>query len=407
MSKISSYRHLFQNRDYTYLFIGQVISFSGDALTRIALPLYVYQNTGNLNILGGAFALQYLPWVLFGPIAGVIADRGNRKFLLVGAVWVEALSLVGVVVSLSAWQLLLWIFIGSLAQTLKIYVQQAAMPDVVGFDLYSRAVSLNVIVVQATDTVGVAIAGGIVTLIGAKNAILIDVLTFFVNSAFIMMASVPQPRSVTSSGRVMILPDIVEGLRFLRQNAPLQRIFLMLSLRGLTMIGVFPLFVAFIERVLQKGAFEFGLFTAAASLGYVLSSILTVRFEKLFEPFSMLSVSTALSGIILVPFLWVRTFEVLLILRFCSALLYGAGNLVVNVQIAQLCPSDLRGRISSITWAFVKLSQAISSSSLSALATLFGIPLVISVSGLSLFLSAGLMRVIWAKNGTLQERCKI
>lgn len=401
MSKISSYRHLFQNRDYTYLFIGQVISLSGDALTRVALPLYVYQNTGSLNVLGGAFALQYLPWVLFGPIAGVIADRGNRKFLLVGATWIEALSLVGVIVSLSAWQLLAWIFIGSLAQTMKIYVQQAVMPDVVGLDLYSWAVSLNVIVVQATDTVGVAMAGSIVALIGAKNAILIDVLTFFVNSVFIMIVSIPQPHLVTSSERVAILHDIVEGVRFLRQNAPLQRILLMLSLRGLTMIGVFPLFLAFIESVLHKGAFEFGLFTAVASLGYVLSSILTVRFEKSFEPFPLLSVSTALSGIILVPFLWVRTFEILLMLRFCSALLYGVGNLIANVQIAQLCPSELRGRISSMTWAVVKLSQAISSSSLSALATSLGIPLVISVSGLSLFLSAGLIGVI--KNGILKK----
>ncbi|GIK57587.1 MAG: hypothetical protein BroJett015_32500 [Chloroflexota bacterium] len=91
-SSTTTYRELFSHREYLYLWIGQVVSFSGDALTRVALPIYVFQLTGNPAALGGAFALQQLPWILFGPVVGVLIDRANRKKLLIGTVLLESLT---------------------------------------------------------------------------------------------------------------------------------------------------------------------------------------------------------------------------------------------------------------------------------------------------------------------------
>ena len=380
----ASYLDLFRNRNYVLLFIGQLISYSGDALSRVALPLYVYQITDNIHALGGAFALQYVPWVFLGPISGVIADRKNRKILLISAVWGEALGLIGVLYSTALWQMLMFIFIGAVAQTLKVYVRQAFMPDVVGLEYYSRAISLSVITIQAIDVVGVAIAGWVVSIIGPRFAIWLDVLSFVLNSMFIFAAHIPQPRTI-STRKLRIWEDLAEGLSFLLRNAMLLFIIGVLVLRGLTMIGTFPLYVDLIEGVLQKGAFEFGLFTAAASLGYILSSILAVRLEKKYPPIPMLLISTALAGVFLLPFFIVRTFWILLGLRFLSALCYGAGNLIANVQIAHLVPSELRGRVNSILWAFIKLSQSVSSMGLSMLASVWGTPAVISMAGLMLF----------------------
>ena len=362
-----SYFDLFRNRDYILLFTGQLVSYGGDALSRVALPLYVYQTTGNIHALGGAFAFQYIPWVFIGPVAGVIADRENRKVLLISSVWAEALSLVGVLYSPTPWQMLSFIFLGAVAQTLKIYVRQSLMPDVVVLEYYSRAVSLNVIAVQATDVVGAAIAGWVVALVGPRFAIWLDVLSFAINSMFIFSVHIPQPQTITSA-KMQIRKDLAEGFAFLLRNSMLVFVVIVLILRGLTMIGTFPLYVDFIERVLNKRAFEFGLFTAVASLGYVLSSITTVHLEKKFCPVTLLLISTALSGLLLLPFLVIRTFWILLSLRFLSSLCYGVGNLIANVQIAHLVPSELRGRVNSIVWSFIKLSQAISSSGLSMLA---------------------------------------
>ncbi len=392
-NQASSYRQLFHNRDYALLFAGQLISYGGDALSRVALPLYVYQTTGDIRALGGAFALQYAPWIFIGPIAGVIADRKDRKPLMIGAVWAEALSLIGVLHSMAAWQMLFFIFIGSVAQTLAIYVRQAFMPDVVGLEHYSRAVSLNIITVQATDVLGVAIAGWVVSLVGPYTAIWFDVLSFVINSIFILAARIPQPQTL-SAAKIRIRKDLTEGLVFFLEHPMLVFLSLTLILRGLTMIGTLPLYVDLVENVLNKGAFEFGLFTAAASMGYVLSSILTVRFEDKIRPIKMLLISTALSGMFLLPFSVIHIFWVLLGLRFLSALCFGAGNLIANVQIASLVPTELRGRVNSILWAFVKLSQAFSSSSLSLLAGVWGTPLVISTAGFVLLVGTWILSAV-------------
>ncbi len=397
-----SYLQLFYNRDYALLFTGQLISYGGDALSRVALPLYVYQTTGDIRALGGAFALQYVPWIFIGPVAGVIADRKDRKALLMGAVWAEAFSLIGVLHSTAAWQMLLFIFLGSVAQILAIYVRAAFMPDVVGLEHYSRAVSLNIITVQATDVLGVAIAGWLVSLVGPYIAIWLDVLSFMLNSIFILAARIPQPRTL-SAAKVRIWRDLTEGWVFLVEHPMLVFLTLIMMLRGMTMIGTFPLYVDFVKNTLNKGAFEFGLFTAAASLGYVLSSVFTVHFEGKMHPMKMLLISTALSGVFLLPFSVIRMFWVLLGFRFLSALCFGAGNLIANVQTAFLVPTESRGRVNSILWAFIKLSQAFSSSSLSWLAGVWGTPLVISAAGFGLLLGTWILSAVNPQRQAVDE----
>jgi len=332
-----SYFDLLRNRDYILLFIGQLISYGGDALSRVALPLYVYQTTGNIHALGGTFALQYIPWVFIGPVAGVIVSGGcgsNTKNLCKTIFYARCCRI-------------------------RILFQSS-------FSQCHRRPSYR------------CSGCGYCRLGGCPD-----------RATFCYMVGCAVFRN-----KMQIRKDLAEGLSFLLSNSLLVFVILVLILRGLTMIGTFPLYVDFIERVLNKGAFEFGLFTAVASLGYVLSSITTVHLEKKFNPVPMLLISTALSGLLLLPFLVMRTFWVLLSLRFLSALCYGVGNLIANVQIAHLVPSELRGRVNSIVWSFVKLSQAISSSGLSMLAGAWGTPIVIGASGLMLFLGTWVLGII-------------
>jgi MFS family permease len=151
------------------------------------------------------------------------------------------------------------------------------------------------------------------------------------------------------------------------------------------MIGILPLFVVFIESELRAGPFEFGLFTAAASLGYVLASYLAVKVERKVSPFVLLVWGSALSGLFLIPFPFVHSFYLLLLLRFLSALTYGSGNLVANIQIAQSSPSDVRGRVNSTSWSLIKSAQVISSLGLGFAATEFSASRIVASSGLLLF----------------------
>lgn len=385
-----SYTELLAHKDYLRLWLGQVVSFGGDALTRVALPIYVFELTGNPAALGGAFAIQQLPWILVSPFVGVIVDRLNRKKLLTCAILLEAITVALILLTDSLWQIYLLAFIASVAQVVNTNTRQAAIPDVTGVRLYSRAVALGVITVQTMDIAGTALAGAIVASVGPKMAMTIDVLTFIVNATLVTSASIPQP--LTQKGKhPAIWQDIKVGFDFIRDNPALRFVIMIMFLRGITMIGVFPLFVDFVKTDLRASAFEFGLLSATASLGYVLASILAVRLEQRISSFYGLVWFSALAGLFIIPFGLLRSFPLLLTLRLSSALLYGFGNLIANVKIANLAPSEVRGRVSSLSWALIKLSQVTSSVGFGFAANVFGTPSVIALAGLCLCVGSGIM----------------
>lgn len=303
---------------------------------------------------------------------------------MIGTVLLESLTVALILLTSSLWQIYFLAFLASTIQVVKTNTRQAAIPDVIGKRLYSRAVAVSIMSIQAIDTAGVALAGALIAITGPKVAMGIDVFTFVINAGLLALVYFPQPQQ-SESQNLTIWQDMRSGFNFIRANAPLKFVITMLTLRGLTMIGIIPLFVDFIETDLKAGPFEFGLLSAAASLGYVLASFFTIKLEKKITPFQILVWGSAFSGLFLIPFFTVRVFAILLLLRFMSALMYGSGNLVANVQIVNLAPSEVRGRVSSTSWSLIKLSQVVSSASLGFIAAGFGTPFVIASAGIFLF----------------------
>jgi MFS family permease len=379
----ASYRELFAHRDYLRLWSGQIISYSGDALTRVALPLYVFQITGDAAALGGMFAIQQLPWILIGPYAGVLADRWNRKRLLIAAIFLEALAIAMISIVSIVWPVFVLAFIAAAAQVMQSSTRSAATPDIVGPHLYPRATAVSVTTVQFIDTIGAALAGLVIAFIGLRAALLLDGLTFALNA--LLVATVHFPQRQSGDGKsVRLLDDLKSGSQFIWTNASLKFLVLVMVLRGLTIMGIGPLFPVVIQEDLGGGAIEFGMLSAVTSLGFILASFGSIRLERYLTPYRILILGSALAGAMLLPMYFVHSFPVLLVLRFAGALMFGAGNLVANVGIAQLAPTEIRGRVTSTSWTLIKAAQATSSGVYGAAAGVFGALPVISFAGLSL-----------------------
>ncbi len=381
----ASYRELFAHRDYLRLWSGQIISYSGDALTRVALPLYVFQVTGDAIALGGMFAIQQLPWILFGSYAGVLADRLNRKRLLIAAILLEASAVAAISMTVTLWPIFALAFVAATAQVIQSATRSAATPDIVGARLYPRATAVSVTSVQLIDTAGAALAGLVVALIGPRTSLWVDVLTFVANA--LLVATVPFPQQRSSAGKsVRVFDDLKSGFQFIWANASLKFLVLVMVSRGLTIVGIGPLLPVVIQADLGGGAIEFGLLSAATSLAFILASFGSIRLERYLTPYRILIFGSALAGALLVPVYFVHTFPILLALRFASSLMFGAGNLVANVGIAQLAPTEIRGRVTGTSWPLIKTAQATSSAFYGAAAGLFGALPVISFAGMALVL---------------------
>ena len=71
------------NRNFTLILFGQIISLFGNSIQRFSLSLYILDLTGNASIYGNILALSILPYIFLAPIAGIIADNYNKKYMMI------------------------------------------------------------------------------------------------------------------------------------------------------------------------------------------------------------------------------------------------------------------------------------------------------------------------------------
>src|SRR3712207_4040189 len=132
---------LLKNVRFMQLWVGQGISFVGDAVSMVALVVLVVQITGSASAVGGALVARLLP-TLASPLAGVLADRLDRRVVLVSSDLARAVLVLGLIFVQSLVVLYVLVFLMGLARTIFNPTIRAAFPSVVGGGDLTRANAL-------------------------------------------------------------------------------------------------------------------------------------------------------------------------------------------------------------------------------------------------------------------------
>src|SRR5215210_4547257 len=170
---------LLRNVRFLRLWIGQGTSFVGDAVSMVALVVLVVQITGSASAVGGALVARLLPTIA-SPLAGVLADRVDRRVVLVAS----DLARAGLVLGL--------VFLMGLARTVFNPTVRAAFPSVVGEGDLTRANALIGGTFSTSIMLGPALGGVLVASIGVDAAFLADAATYLVSA--ILLSGIPLPR---------------------------------------------------------------------------------------------------------------------------------------------------------------------------------------------------------------------
>ena len=171
----------FGNRNFRLYFIGQTISSIGSWAQSLAVTWLVLELTNRSDQLGIALALQFLPMLLLGAPAGVLADRlDNRRLLLATSSASGVLALAfGIVVSTghaTIWWIFALTFLLGLVLAVERPTMQAILFQLVGRDLLSNAVAANGTINSVSRLIGPAIAGGLIATVGVT-------VGFYINAA--------------------------------------------------------------------------------------------------------------------------------------------------------------------------------------------------------------------------------
>ena len=213
-------------RTFFTIWIGQLISILGSGLTSFALGVWIFQQTGKATPFAITVLFGSLPAVLLGPVAGSVADRFNRKKVMLLADTGNALiTLAGYFLFLSGqleiWNIYVIALVGSVFSAFQEPAFSASVVMIVPKKDLTRANGLSQMSGALGSLVPPLIAGLLFGLIGLKGIFLIDFITYFAALGTLLISRIPQPERIEPQEKTSQWHEAMAGWRFLRLNGGL------------------------------------------------------------------------------------------------------------------------------------------------------------------------------------------
>ena len=203
---------LLKNGRFLRLWIGQGFSFVGDFVSTVALVLLVVDVSGSASAVGGVLVARLLP-TLASPLVGVLADRLDRRAVLVAADLVRAVLVVGLIFARDLPVIYALVFLMGAARTVFNPTVRAAFPGVVGGGDLTRANALISGTFSFSVMAGPALGGVLVAFVGLEMAFLLDALTFLVSAA--LLSTIPLPAPGQGDGEEGFFQELRAGFGYL------------------------------------------------------------------------------------------------------------------------------------------------------------------------------------------------
>jgi MFS family permease len=385
---------LWRNRDFMLLQGGHLLSTFGGQLTQLAFPLLVLAVTRSPAKVGVVAFVSFLPYPLFTVLAGVAADRWNRKWLMIGADMV-GLAAVGslaaaiVIDRIAFWHIVGVAFVKGCAATLLFAAQAGVLRAVVPARQLPDAVSVEVARVAAVRLAGPPL-GGVLFALGRAIPFVVDAVSYACSTVALLLMRTPfqEAREVDSS---TLRAQIVEGFRFLWSHPFLRTCALLFGFGNFIFPGVLVVIV-----VVGKGqglsSAEIGALTAVFGAALLVGSALSPLFRRMFAVRRILLLELWTwtgSGLFVI---WPNVY-VLVASTIPQALTIPSTDSVVVAYRTAMTPDRLIGRVNgaaaNISLLVTPLGPLVAGLLLSA---------VSARAAVAVFTAAGLVLALW---GTL------
>ncbi|GAA2969394.1 MFS transporter [Actinokineospora diospyrosa] len=337
-------------RNYRLFATGQVVSNVGTWMQRIAQDWLVLVLTDNNPLaLGIAAALQFLPTLIFSLWAGVLADRLDKRKLLIGvqlgltacALVLGLLDVTGVV---QVWHVYVLCFVLGAFAAVEVPVRQSFVAEIVGRDQVTNAVAINSTSFNLARIVGPAIAGVMIILIGTGWLFLGNALcTVAVIIGLLRMDPaklIRGPKVPRAKGQLR------EGLRYVRGRADILTVMVLVFFVSTFGMTFFVTLAVVAATVFGKDADGYGLLSTTLAIGTLGGSVLAVRRSSRGRPRTRVLLGSALAFGLLEVVVGLMpsysTFAIALIpVGFCLMTFMTTANSTVQLAVSP----EMRGRV--------------------------------------------------------------
>jgi MFS family permease len=397
------------NKAFRFLWSGQIISLLGDWFNLIASASLIATLTQSGAAVGGLFVVKMLAPFIMSPFAGVIADRYNRKHIVMTTDILRGIIVMGFIFIREpeqVWMIYVLTAVQSALQGIFFPAWNSILPDITKKEELGAANALASATWSVMLAFGAALGGIVSGIVGVYPAFVIDGITFFASVLIIsQMPYQPLIEKSTDTSIMAGLRQYADGLRYLRQHTDTLIIALHKGMIGLTIVGVFQVVqVTVAEKYFtigEGGSISLGIIYVAIGIGTGVGPIVGRWWAK--DRDLQLRMVIAMSYVCsLVGFLIAATltsFEAVLLGAFLRGV--GGGTIwVLGTQLLlQIVPNEVRGRVFSTEFAFNTIMTATSSGTVGILIdSSLGVSGVLNVAAVAMSIPFGLW-VLWIMYG--------
>ena len=351
-------------RDFRSLWLSVASSCTGDGMFLTAFPLLAALLTRDPVLIAGITITTKLPWLLFSLLTGAISDRRDRRKLMIGAdisrfVIVGCLAASIITDRTSIWVLYICSFLLGTCETLHTNCAQAIIPDIVKpEELLTANARFTSVQVLSAQFVGPSLG---VVLFNASSALpfVANAVTFAGSAA--LVKSIPDVHGVETA-TTKVRDDMLDGIRFLRDNAILRRLTFILAALNFFYFASGALLVLYTSDILKSGNITFTALSIGSAVGTILSRFFVSRISSRYGSTATLALSLWVWAISAVG-IAVTSSKYVAVIMF---VLMGVGNglwTIINTTLRQqLTPTRMLGRMNAafrtVSWGVVPFGAA-------------------------------------------------
>jgi MFS family permease len=348
-----------RHRDFTLLWIGQLLSFSGSRMQTAAILWHVslLANPGRKGIaLGLVGAAQVIPIIGFAMLSGVVADAlDRRKVMLVTQTTLALLAAALATLTFgglhTVWPIYLLAALSSGAASFDGPARQALIPNLVPREHLSSAISLNTLMFQIASVIGPTLAGLVIATEGLGLVYAINAASFLlVIVALVLMRA--RPRIGLPDSAKITWAAAKEGLQFVFAH-PIVRSTMLLDFIATFFASATALLPIFAQDILHVGPRGYGWLYAAPALGAVVAGFITAhRIDQMDRRGAVLLWSVAAYGAATVVFGVSRSYWLTLLCLACVGAADTVSTVIRNIIRQLETPDELRGRMTGVNMMF-------------------------------------------------------
>ena len=339
----------FGNRNFRLYFVGQTISSIGSWAQSLAVTWLVLELTNRSDQLGIAIALQFLPMLVLGAPAGVLADRfNNRRLLLATSAASGVLALTFGIVVTTGHASIVWIDALTFSLGLVLAVErptmQAILFQLVGPELLPNAVAANGTINSVSRLIGPAIAGGLIATVGVTVGFYINAASYLIVIAALLALRtgelVVRPMVAQTKGKLR------EGFAYVRSHPEVARPLIVMSIVGAIALNFPTTFPSMVRFGFDRGAGAVGAAMSVSAIGSIIGGIYIAGLK----PDSRRTLAIALSGfgaacvgLGVMPSYWAFV-AMSIVLGFASASFQSVNTVVIQ----QATEPAMQGRVMAL-----------------------------------------------------------